>query len=276
MRSALAFVAALGIAGCGKVEATSSSGVGGAWRATSAKIEISSFGFWEGSSGYAKSRGEMTPEQLKALDGLKIIPTPQNGHTADNTSYRVLITDADGTVAEYRAAFGNYVDGDEGQGALQKRTLDFASLRPFLSTFDCKAAKDVHYELRHTSEPGDPKTANLSRATKLPTDLGCQNAIYVPAGCSDSFLQLELAAGGTYELSDSYCFEQMSLRLYSIDGGTKLAESTPSAGKTCFTMRYAFEPGTYLLHFIKTNVGGCEEGKRGDGGDTSLSITRLP
>jgi hypothetical protein len=68
----------------------------------------------------------------------------------------------------------------------------------------------------------------------------------------------------------------MSLRLYSSDGATKLAESTPGPGATCFTMRYAFAPGSYLLHFIKTNALGCAEGKRGGAGDTSLAITRVP
>lgn len=275
MRLSLLLAAVVALAACGKVD-ESSSPTGEVWRASSARIDISSFGFWEGSSGYSKLRADMTPEQLKALEGLKVIPTPQNGHTADNTSYRVLVTDADGTTAEYRAAAGNYVDGDEGQGALQKKTLEFDTLRPFLKTFECKAAKDMHYEPRKTPVPTEPTSANLSRATKLPSDLGCQNAIYVPSSCSDSFLQLELVAGGTYDLSDSYCFEQMALRLYSSDGTTKLAESTPGSDKTCFTMRYTFAPGNYLLHFIKTNLAGCTDGADGAGGDTALTITRVP
>jgi hypothetical protein len=246
------------------------------WRATSTKIEIFSFGFWEGSSGYAKLRAEMTPEQLTALDGLAIVPTPQNTRTADNTSYHILVTDADGTVAEYRAAAGNYVDGDEGDRARNQRTIDFHSLTPFLETFDCLSAKDVHYEPRGTPQPKDPKTADLSKATKLPSDLGCRNSVFLPGACSDSFLRLDVTAGGTYSIGDTRCIEQMSLRLYSSDGATQLAESTPGPGDACFTLSYAFAPGSYLLHLIKTNVAGCSEGQSGTAGDTTLTIARVP
>ena len=102
MRRALVTFALVAVAACGKVDESSTQPRGGeVWRATSTKIDVSSFGFWEGSAGYSKLRADMTPDQLKALDGLYVIPTPQNGYTADNTSYRVLVTDADGSVAEW-------------------------------------------------------------------------------------------------------------------------------------------------------------------------------
>jgi hypothetical protein len=100
--------------------------------------------------------------------------------------------------------------------------------------------------------------------------------VYLPTDCSDSFLRLDLTAGGTYAIEDARCIEQMSLRLYSSDGATPLAESTPGPGNACFTLRYAFAPGSYLLHLIKTNAAGCAEGQTGGAGDTTLAIARVP
>jgi len=242
------------------------------WRPTSTRIEVSSFGFWEGSTGYAKDRAELTPEQLAALERLRTM-TPPEQMGADFTSYEVRVTDEDGSVARYRAAEGNVRDSDESVNAASLPTIDIETLRPFLDTIKCLRAKAVEPIPRTTTTPLDPKTADMSKAVAVPADTACTNGVFVPYGCSDSLLTFDVDAPATYEIVSGRCLEQLSLRVYTSDRTTLLAESTPGTAESCFTLRHTFEPGSYVLVFSKTNAAGCNQ--NGKAGDTSLRVRRV-
>lgn len=79
------------------------------WTATSVRLELSSFGYWNGSSGYAKDRADLTAEQLLVLSGLRTVPTPTDT-MVDRVSHRLRIVDEDGSSVTYRAAERNRLD----------------------------------------------------------------------------------------------------------------------------------------------------------------------
>ena len=242
------------------------------WRPTSTRIEVSSFGFWVGSTGYAKDRAALTAEQLAALEGLRTT-TPPEQMGADFTSYEVRVTDQDGSVARYRAAEGNVRDSDESANATSMPTIDIETLRPFLATIKCLSAKAVEPIPRTTNIPLDPKTADMSKAVAVPADTACTNGVFVPYGCSDSLLTFDVDAPATYEIVSGRCLEQLSLRVYTSDRTALLAESTPGSAESCFTLRHTFQPGSYVLVFSKTNVAGCSQ--NGRAGDTSFRVRKV-
>jgi hypothetical protein len=239
------------------------------WKASSRRIELSSFGFWQGSRGYAKDRAELTPEQLAALEGLRTT-TPPETMGADYTSYTLRITDEDGSVASYRAADDNVRDSDEGSSAAALPTIDIATLKPLLDTIRCLAAKGAPAIPRTTDPPMDPSKANMSTAVALPTDTGCMNGVFVPYECSDTVLTFDVGAKTTYEIKSGACIEALSLRVYSSDRTTLVAESTPGTNQACFVLQHTFDPGSYVLVLTKTNAAGCSQ--QGSAGDTSLRL----
>jgi hypothetical protein len=240
------------------------------WKPTSTRIELSSFGYFEGSTAYAKDRTDLTPAQATALEGIRALPPPGGRPASDYTSYEVRITDQDGTVARYRAANGNVHDSDESTAALALPTLDYATLEPFLGTFRCLTAKEVPPTPRTTDVSSHPSSLDVSKAVTLPNDTGCTNGVFVPYSCSDSLLRLEVAKPTTYDLLGGSCREKLSLRVYGADPSVALAESTPGTPDACFSLRHTFEPGSYLLVLSKTNASGCAAG--GTAGDTSLRL----
>lgn len=239
------------------------------WRPSSRRIELSSFGFWQGSTAYAKDRADLTPEQLKALEGLRTT-TPPDLVGADFTSYEVRVIDEDGSVAEYRAADGNVRDSDERTGAADLPTIDIETLKPFLDTIRCLSAKAVRSIVRTTDAPIDPSKLDMSTAVEVPADTACVNGVFVPYECSDAALKFDVATRTIYEFTSGRCLDTLSLRVYTGDRTKLLAESTPGTAESCFSLRHTFEPGSYVLVFSKTNAGGCTT--KGHAGDTSLRL----
>src|SRR4029079_19601338 len=82
------------------------------WTSTSTHLALHSFGTFEGMSGYDKDRNDITPTQLDALARLKLIPTPTHAVT-DLATYKIAITDANGSATDYRAAKDNVLSADE-------------------------------------------------------------------------------------------------------------------------------------------------------------------
>ncbi len=242
---------------------------GPVWTPTSRRIELSSFGYWQGSSGYAKDRADLTQEQLAALEGLGTTEPPTTVG-ADFTSYRIRILDEDGTFAEYRAAAGNVRDSDEGSAAGVLPTIDIATLEPFLATFKCLSARQADGISRTSDTPIDPSGADMDKAVRLPVDTGCINGVFVPYKCSDTIFTFDVSAPATYDIVGGRCLEALGLRVYASDRKTLLAESSPGTNESCFTLRHAFDPGSYVLVLSKTNVAGC--GTDGKAGDTSVRL----
>ncbi|AKV00058.1 hypothetical protein AKJ09_06721 [Labilithrix luteola] len=237
------------------------------WKETSVQIAISSSGYWEGATGYAKDRADMSDEQLTAVAGLRTIQPRDVPRPADGTSIEVRVTDQDGSVATFRAEEFNV---PAAAGALP--TIDYDTLKPFLATIQCLAAHDVPSVARTTEAPVDPAGADVSSAVALPADTGCVNGVFVPYQCSDSFLTFDVQAPTTYDIVSGRCLENLSLRIYSNDRTTLLATSVPGSGDACFTLRHTFDVGRYLLVMSKTNAAGCSvDGKTGD---TSLRIQK--
>jgi len=250
----------------GPLDASSSLPV---WRRESRRIELWSFGYWQGSSGYAKDRAKLTDQQLAALEGLRAT-TPPSARGADFTSYRIRVLDEDGTFVDYRAAEGNVHDSDESDAARLLPTIDFATLEPFLATFQCLSAKAAAGTPRETEAPIDPSEAEMEDAARLPADTGCINGLFVPHECSDTILTFDVSAPAVYDIVGGRCLESLSLRLYARDRTTLLALSSPAADGACFTLRHAFDPGRYVLVLSKTNVAGCTT--TGRAGDVSLRV----
>jgi hypothetical protein len=241
------------------------------WKSTSARVELSSFGYWKGSSGYSKDRADMSQEQLDALAGLRTIPLPDGPPKADFTSYTLRVIDQDGTSVAYRAVEGNIRGSDESASSSTLVTLDYGTFRPFLATIRCLAAKSAIGKERTTETPTNPTANDIASAVALPTDTGCTNGVFVPYGCSDSFFTLDVASPVTYGISSGRCLENLSLRAYSADGTTLVAESVAGTSDACFSLQHAFDAGKYILVLSKTNAAGC--GTQGTAGDTSLRLT---
>jgi hypothetical protein len=113
---------------------------GRVWKNTSRVIELTASHFYYGRSGYRKGRNDLTTEQLAALDKLCVI-TPQPGQVFDSDAFSVAITDADGSVARYRAVGEDYAGGDLSSEGLP--TIGSAELRAFRGTFSCLSARDT-------------------------------------------------------------------------------------------------------------------------------------
>jgi hypothetical protein len=252
------------------------------WSETSARVELSSFGYWEGSSRFDAEREQLTAEQLRALEGLREIPTPDGPLGADFVSYRVEISDADGSVAHYRAAEDNITDSDEGD--LSLRTLDVDTLRPFLGTFHCLTASQTRDGLGNAPLPGAdvptggantapsveaaarPVPENWADAPDVSTAAqGCVHGIFMPYTCHDVWLELQVEAPGTYQLRSEGCFESLELAVFSSDGEQQLATASGNR-EACPALEQTFtEAGSYPLLLRKTNGAGCSEmGTAGD------------
>ena len=237
------------------------------WKASSRRIELSSFGFMHRPSAYAKDRAELTPAQLAALAGLQTMSLPTT-LGIDAISYKIRVLDDDGTVAEFRAATYNVRDTAESSDAALLPTIDFATLEPFLETFRCLTARDA--TVRTTETPVDPSTADMQTALAFPTDSGCTNAVFLPDQCSDTLFTFDVGGTETYDIVSGRCLEAMTLRLYASDRTTLLAESTPATTESCFVLRHTFEPGSYVFVLTKTNAAGCNA--KGEAGTTSLRL----
>ena len=242
------------------------------WKPSSHRIELTSFGFWQGSSGYAKDRADLSPRQLATLEELRTT-APPTMEVHDGNSYRVRVFDEDGSVAEYRAAIDNVRDSDEGSSAARLPTLDMDTLQPFLSTFACVTARSAEGTTRKTDETLDPRKADLESAVKLPADPGCINGLFLPATCSDTLFTLDVREPETFEIVGGRCLERLNLRLYTDDGTSLLAQSSPGTNERCFTLQHTFDVGTYVLVLSKTNARGCSA--EGAAGDTTLRLRRV-
>jgi len=253
------------------------------WSESSARVELRSFGYWNGSSRFDAEREQLTPAQLEALEGLREIPTPDGPRGSDYVSYRVEITDADGSIAHYRAAQDNITDGDEGDLSLQ--TLDVHTLQPFLGTFHCLSASQTRGDLRGapvSGANGDPPegSANTEPAAAPPplvpanwteapavssAAAGCLHGVFMPPACHDVWLELEVEAPGKYQLSSDGCFESLELAVFSSDGRRQLAAAS-GRSEACPALEQSFtEAGSYPLRLRKTNGAGCSAtGSAGD------------
>lgn len=245
------------------------------WTASSTRIRLTSFGYWQGSSGYDKERKDLSSDQLALLDGLRTLAIATGPRTADGTSFRVEIFDIDGTSTSYRAARRNVVDSDEGSAARLRETIDYATLDPLLATFRCLSAKDAGPRHdRITAEPASPTVSSLATAAALPTDVGCLNGVFFSSTCHDSFFTLDVSEPATYVLRNDGCFERTTARLLSSDGETVLAESTPAAGDGCFVLQHDYVTGRYVVELSKTNLAGCADETKGSAGDTVLRLRK--
>jgi hypothetical protein len=239
------------------------------WKLSSTKIEMSSFGFWDGSTGYTKDRSTMSTEQLAALDGLCTGPKPtQEG--ADYVSYHFRITDLDGTVSDYRAAQDDVLDSDE--GAASAATVRFASLQPFLGTIHCLSASQTRNYAPDASSPWPPP----ANGPAFGADTGCLNGVFLPYGCAQVGVNLPVAKPGVYTLTAESCFDRTTLSIYSPDGATALATSANGSG--CPSVSYRFDAaGTYPVRIDKQLASGtCDSSSTGAAGDVGIRVGYAP
>lgn len=235
------------------------------WRESSQRIELSSFGFFEGSQGYDITRDQLSDEQLDMLAGLREINTPEGPLGADYVSYVVRITDRSGDVVEYRSAQENVRDSDEGPVA-GKRTLDYETLAPFLTTFNCMSAKEYR-------DPGDASMSDRwAGAATFSSDPNCTHGVFVSSETSHSYRKWQVDEPGTYSLSVVRCFQQMQLHLYDEKDQKELSSSETTIAPDCPTLVHHFDaPGVYLIDLEKNRA---HDSPHDTAGDTSIRVTR--
>lgn len=270
----LAFLAAgLAVVGCSSSDdsaSTSSPAVGVSdpdaeapaslpvWKSTSTRLEVSGVVIGASPSRYTVDLADMTPAQLAAAQGLRTIAGSKDGPGgADVPAWQVNVTDQDGSVASFRATMDNEHSDIEKQQASTLPTIDYATLTPFLGTFKCVNEYDVVFESRTDSTPIDPTGTYDSLYATLTTDKGCTNFISIGSACGDSLIKFPLTQSGTYEIIISETTDPLTLRAYSEDGRTLVAESSPGVDGRPFTFSHSFVAGNYLLVLSKTEASGC-------------------
>ena len=239
---------------------------GSVWKASSRRIELVSFGFWQGSTGYRAERGTLNAAQQRALAGLCERPTPTGPVVSDLVSYHIKVTDADGSVVEYRAVPDNALEGDERDHAL--RTIDYDSLEPFLKAFRCLVASESRVTRATKIDPERP----WATAPTLPSDPSCLNGVFAPYNCGESWLKLTVPSAKRQTLTTERCVGTLQIKVFDATGENELATSPASASPRCPKLSYAFSAGTYYVQLRKTNgTQSCDV--RGAAGDYLLRVS---
>ncbi|MET0342850.1 MAG: hypothetical protein ABW252_17725 [Polyangiales bacterium] len=239
---------------------------GNVWKSNSRRIEVVSFGFWQGSTGYRADRAQLTSAQLRALDGLCARPTPTGPEVSDLVSYHVKITTADNSVVEYRAVPGNALDGDEASHDLP--TLDYDSLSAFLGTFKCLRAAESRATRATSIDPNAP----WSSAPLASSDPSCLHGVFAPYNCGEAWIKLQVRQALRQTISTERCVGTLQLKLFDASGKNELGATPASNAPRCPKLAYSFTPGTYLLQLKKTNgTQSCEV--RGAAGDFLVRIS---
>ena len=240
-------------------DAQAPSPLGPVWLSTSVRLELSAFNFFEGSMAYDITRELLTEQQLALLAALREIPTPSGPLGADFASYTIRITDSSGDVERYRAAQDNVIDSDEVRVS-GVRSIDYASLVPFLATFRCLSAKALG-----PSDPSEPAVSPWAQAATFNSDPGCLNGLFFSNGDSHAYRKWQVAVAGTYRLRLSKCFQQSSLRLLDPTGQTELAASAAANAPDCPSLTYTFsEPGVYKVDVQKRRDPALDHDSAGD------------
>ena len=107
------------------------------WTSTSRRIEVRSYSFWQGSSGYRVERTALTAAQRTALNALCVRPQPTGPVFADISAFQIDVTDNNGSVKSYRSAIDDLLDGLTvgRQGSLARADQDIAPLAQIHSRF---------------------------------------------------------------------------------------------------------------------------------------------
>lgn len=238
------------------------------WKASSARIEVSSFGFFEGSMTYAKDRAALGATQLQALEGLRTRPNGSGPTAEDVVTFTIRIVDADGTSATYLATADNMTVSASYSAAA---TIEKATLDPFLATFACMKAKATETCL---ASPGGA-LPNGCKYTKVSTDPGCLNGVFVNQECADIWMSLPIATAGAYEIALTDCIESVAVKVLAADATTVLASGPSGTKPTCSAVTHTFDaPGTYWVVIEKRNAAGCTA--TGSGGDFYVRVTPRP
>ena len=235
---------------------------GTAWKPTCTRIDVEwrffGVGPGEGWSGYERSRSDLSSAQLGALGGLCAY-LPVRSMLPDSQAVYVRITDADGSVARYRAATENRFDSYY----QDLPVIEFGSLRPFLDTAHCLfsgATSDQANTISIdpiTGQPGPP-WVNAPIANDTP---GCVHGVSGQLDCADVWITLTVSATGHYSLRNGAC---LGMRVLTGNGATELASVKKSLA--CPALEYDFpSAGPYLVAF----GGAC-------GGSFEFRATRSP
>jgi hypothetical protein len=236
------------------------------WKSTSTRLEMSSFGYWVGSSGYAADRAHLSAAQISALNGLRVIPTPSSG-AEDIVSWQLTIFDQSGASQTYRAAVDDVISGDESSMPTVP-TIGYASLQPFLDTVHCDAAKDP----ANPSDAGVDAGPPWASAPTLPSDTNCVNGFFIGSPCQDTWRQVVVPQPATYTFALQGCWGLTAIEVLADDGTTELATSPMGASGACASVTYSFaQAGTYLLDVQQRNEAGCD--MQTTLGDSAIRIT---
>ena len=234
------------------------------WKASSTRLEMTSFGYWVGSSGYRADRASLSGAQLSALAAMRQVPTPTQT-AADLVSYHLTIFDQDGTSALYRAAgtggagvTTNLLDGDEGTTAASMPTIDFPTFQPFLDTIHCDATRSPAFPADGGVGGSTDGGAAWASAPTLPADPSCVDGISGNGSCEDIWRRVVVAQPATYTFTLRTCSTGMSLDIMAPDGASSLTTSPSFTSPACGSLAQHFDSaGTYLLRVSSGGDAGC-------------------
>lgn len=220
---------------CGPNSGPGTPGSTAVWRPESTRIEIESFGFWDGGWKFEADRAQLTAAQLQALEGLRTIPTPSQTCPSDIVGAEVTVYDG----AAKRVLQVNQSDANCGDGDY----LSYASYEPLkreLGCFGAGATRDLF------PDDGDRPSVTLTPSA------GCLHGVFgTPSGNRIHFkVKVEdVSRPLVFEIRD--CYSDVSLHLLA-PGGAELATAHGSAGAVCARFEHTFAAaGTYDLHIDK-------------------------
>lgn len=196
-----------------------------AWTSSSQRISISSFGVWQGLSGYERERSQLTAAQLEALAALEGFE-PVDSCGTDQLGYTITITDAARVARVYHAT-----QWDEACDATDP-FVSMDSLKPFLDSFACRSSRD---------RAPDPPAIH-------PGD-GCRHGFYMDGQGTAVRATLEVAAAGELDLVvEAGTSFAPRITLLDVDGATVLGSGADS-------LTYAFTAaGTYFVEVASSTA----------------------
>lgn len=197
------------------------------WSDSSDAIEIDYWEFFGSSVRYRKTRDQLTAEELAILGDIRVIAR-NSQCVVDGASATISVT-TDGKDTLYRARSADAVCSELGP------YVGLGSVMAFLEATGCNQA----------FEAGQ----NLETAPLIGVDRGCYYPLHDAEGALESWVVVDVAEPGSYEVSFDTCESLGSLEATLLDegGATELGSATAPAGECPHLTVDISEAGSYAL-----------------------------
>lgn len=191
-------------------------------------VSISSFGYWDGGSGFSSEFADLSKQQIAALSDFGLQENPGDCWT-DTLGHSIRVTAADGEVREYYSNSSGASCSED-----IKQLVNFSAVQDFYEESGCVFAQT--------------KGEDADSAIVATLNRGCHHGyFYGPAWFKlDVRQSSELVIEGV-DCNDSGTY----LDLFDRDGKTLLAQGERTEVSGCRSIEYPIsKPGTYYLQAI--------------------------